>query len=255
MTERRQRRTTRLRTVLEKIALALAGNAGSRLARALGMAVSRCTLIRLIRALPDPEVGQVRVLGVDEFAKRRGQSYATILVDLDTHRPVDVLDGREAQPLAGWLAAHPGVGIVCRDRASGFAEGTRLGAPDARQCADRWHLYQNLCVGVDKTIRAHRADLREPIPAGDGQDAPEGSGTGASVVRNEGATQICEPSEQSSRTGAEDLLPGAGASAQLHKYIPYLRKRILDDRCTNAALLFQELHEHGYQGSARTLRR
>jgi Transposase len=255
VTQWRQRRTPGLRGVLERVALALAGRAGARLARVLGLAVSRCTLLRLIRALPDPEVGQVTVLGVDEFAKRRGQSYATILVDLDTHRPVDVLDGREAQSLADWLAAHPGVTTVCRDRAGGFAEGARLGAPDARQCADRWHLFQNLCTVVDKTIRAHRSDLREPIPAGNGQDAPEASGTDTTATQNEADTQISEPPEESSRTGAEDLLPNADVSAQLRDFAAYLRKRVLDDRCANAALLFHELREHGYRGSARTLRR
>jgi transposase len=176
LTEPHARYTPLLRATLCSIAVAMAARPGARLATRLGIPVAKDTLLRLVRAVPEPEAGPVRVVAVDDFALRKREKYATIVVDLETRRPVEVLVGRESGPVAEWLAGHPEIRIVCRDRARGYAEAARTGAPQAQQVADRWHVWHNLAEAVEKTVSAHHGCIKTAyadLPAGQPQQQQE----------------------------------------------------------------------------------
>jgi hypothetical protein len=285
LTARYQRWSVPLAGLLSQIALELAGRAGMRLAAVLGVAVHRGTLLRLVIDLPEPVVAWApEVLGVDDFALRRGHVYATVLVDAATGRAIDVLPGREAGPLADWLKAHPGARVICRDRAGAYAEGARDGAPEAVQVADRWHLWHNLAEHTAKAVARHRACLKQipaaaepappPEPIAAAAAAPPESRLEARMRDQHAAVQALAARGLGLRaiarelgldrktvrrfahavTSDEAVARAISRPTVLDRYQPHLHRR-WSEGCHDAAVLHTEITALGYRGSLRTVYR
>ncbi|GAC1361097.1 MAG: ISL3 family transposase [Ktedonobacteraceae bacterium] len=155
------RMTNRLISTLQELGFATCGEVGERLAPKLGMYVSGPTLLRRMRALPCPVPEPVRIVGIDDWAWKKGRTYGTILCDLERHLPIDLLPDREADTVAAWLLEHPTVEIVSRDRAGAYADAARRGAPHALQVADRFHILKNLGDALEPVLDRNQACLRD----------------------------------------------------------------------------------------------
>lgn len=155
------RRTNRLKDILQEIGFATGGNAGSILSKKLGISVSSSTVLRAIHHFSIAEFETPRVLGVDDWAFKKGNHYGTILVDLEKRQPIDLLPDRTAETLSDWLKKHPDVEIITRDRSGSYALGARQGAPNAIQVADRWHLLKNLGEAIKKMLDKNNVELKK----------------------------------------------------------------------------------------------
>jgi transposase len=149
------------------------------------MPVSDDTILRAIKRVDvDTGAAPLRVVGVDDWAWKKGQTCGTILVDLERRGVVDILPDRSAESLAAWLAPHPEIEFLSRDRQGLYAEGARHGAPQAQQVADRFHLCLNLSTAVEQELARHRSFLSLPRPITTSTASLEGGASASEVVRN-----------------------------------------------------------------------
>jgi transposase len=282
----RARRTSRLRDAQQHIGLALGGEPGARLSRRLAMPVSGDTLLRLIRAIGQEPPSPPRVVGIDDWAWRRGQRYGTILCDLERNRVIDLLPDRRVDTVAAWLERQPSIEIVARDRASLYAEGARQGAPQAVQVADRWHLLRTLGEALQGAVDRHRKEVRDAARAVARQRHAERPPVAASMTkedrlrheRRRSRHELYESMRELSEKGwsAEQIAPAVGRSpltvrrwlaaggpamhskprklGNLDRYAAFLDRRWAEG-CRNATRLWRELREQGFAGGERTVRR
>jgi len=169
------RSTARFRQSLSEVGVVVGAKPGARLAQRLSLPGSASTLLRALPLPPPIPPALPRVIGVDDFAKRRGRSYGTLIVDLERRRPLALLEDRTAPTLAAWLKGQPQLEVVCSDRSTEYARGIALGAPQATAVADRWHVLKNLREALERLLDHHQKELRAitlPVASREGDADP-----------------------------------------------------------------------------------
>jgi transposase len=287
------RTTGRLADVHRVVGLAVGGEAGARLADRLAVPTSPDTILRRVRATASEPAPLPRVVGIDDWAWKRGHRYGTIVVDLERGRVIDLLPDRDAATVKRWLAEHPGVEVVSRDRWSAYAQAAAEAAPQATQVADRWHLLKNLREAVERLFERHAGPIAAalaavaPLQAPPTPPAVEVSGLDTEPsppvpAEDPKARRRCGRFDRvrelhrqgwSVRQIARDLglarntvrrylrsgrcpdwTPGRPRPTRLSAHRGWLDRRI-SEGCTNAAELHRELVGRGIRASVSTVRR
>jgi transposase len=277
------RRSAPLHEALGDIGLTLGGRPGERFARRRVIPTSRTTLLRLVRRLPLPDPGAPMVLGVDDFALRRGHRYGTVVVDLAAHRVADLLPERTRETVTTWMVEREPPAIVCRDRGGAYADAARQAAPTATQIADRFHLSCNSSAVLERVLARHPAALRQatettgmdPSSAPAGPDGPALADDlrrtrrraryeevltlhrdGWSITAIGERVGLCR--ETVRKYIQADAFPGIAPRRTLLRagspHAAYLRAR-WDAGCRDAKVLYKELWARGFTGSARMVQR
>lgn len=285
------RRTLRLNRTLDWFTLALGGEAGMRLAGRVGINTSGDTLLRQLRRTAAIPVSTPRVLGVDDWAWRKGQSYGTILCDLERRAVIDLLPDRGADGLRDWLKKHPGVKVISRDRASAYTEAASKAAPQAVQVADRWHLLRNACEALQQMLESKHTVLREaaaalrvqekagdcPVPETATSRRPSLEERKSQPKRDRRLARYQSVIDMFQQGGSMKAIARAlnihrrtvrrwiragsfpervtqSRRTTVERFADYLESRY-QQGCHNATQLWRELREQGFQGGVHAVRR
>ncbi|MEU6201956.1 ISL3 family transposase, partial [Streptomyces sp. NPDC047061] len=267
LTVRYQRRTPALQHVVNAVAVALAGSAGARLLAVLRCALSWATVLNCLMRIPVPSTAVPHVLGIDEFALRRGHRYATIIIDAATGARADVLADRAKEPVATWLRTHAGFEVVCRDGAGSFAQAITDAAPHVVQVADRWHLWHLLGEAAHREVLAHSAcwaPLGPPIREGRRAQTTRERWQQVHDLRDQGVGLLecarrlnlaLNTVKRYARHAEPDRLIRTPQyrPTLVDPYREHLRKRRATDPAVPVTHLLAEIRELGYTGSANLL--
>ncbi len=280
-------RTKRLQEALYQLGQAGGGQSGTRLGSELGMSGSRDTLLRLLRQQEPVQLTEARIIGLDDWAWKRGLRYGTLICDLERGLPLDVLPDRSIETVATWLQAHPSLTLVSRDRSTEYAAAIRKGAPQATQVADRWHLAKNLAECVETLLARLRTEIRRtghtsvssermeeeqvsPQPASSSRNEEQARVARRAqhldqyeqvvMLRTQGVRneEIAKRMKLSSRTigrwlnqgHAPESKPRRKRASRSDAYQTYIQKR-WHQGCRNGIQLYQELKAKGFRGSER----
>ena len=280
--------TLRLNRTLQMIGLATCGSLGARLAAHLGISVSWMTIVRRIMNIPTPAAGLVTVVGIDDFSFRRGRTFGTILVDLDRHQVIDLLNERSSKSSATWMHTHPELEYVSRDRGNDYTQGANEGAPQAIQVADRFHVTKNLVESIEPVVARCYKYMRHaqpPLPSPVLPQPREWRQASDSDAERKRVARLTENQDRFEQVKAlhlrglkqEEIARRLGMAMRtvqrwlergtcpgnqrrrkrrsiFDPYAPYILRR-WQEGCRDVSLLWQEIQNQGFSGEIRTVYR